>query len=621
MVSNLVTQKDEEVLRAGRVVVRFAGDSGDGIQLIGGQFSQSTAHKRHDLITLSDFPAEIRAPKGTLAGVSAFQIQFGGPIILTVGDQVDVLVAFNPAALKVNLSTLREGGLIIVDVDSFSPRDLAKAGYAENPLKDGTIKHAQILEVPLQRLSREAATGAGVKKKEANRTKNFWAMGLVFWLFDRDRNDVTNWITDKFASKSQMVAANIAALNAGHTYGEVSEIADYRIPIPNQAEFHEGTYRSTTGIDSLVYGLAASAIASGRELCFCSYPITPATGILHGLTKLRSATIRTFQAEDEMAAVCAALGAAYAGALGVTASSGPGIALKAEAIGLAVSVELPLLVINVQRAGPSTGMPTKTEQADLNMALYGRHGEAPIIVLAPATPSECFEMAVEAIRLAVTYMTPVMLLLDGYIANASEPWRIPDVSAIPPIGTAVVDSLGESFLPFSRDPQTLARPWVAPGTLGFEHRIGGIERSDGEGDICYEPDNHQRMSDYRAAKIARAANSIAEIKVERGSNKGALAIVSWGSTYGPANATVNELIKQGHAVSHIQIRHLSPLPRGLEALLRQFEQVLVVELNNGQLRRLIRAEFLLPAHGANQLSGKPFSIEAIKKAAIMLLEA
>lgn len=617
--TTLPTALHEQATPTGRVVARFAGDSGDGIQLLGGQFAQSTARNRHDLITFSDFPAEIRAPKGTLAGVSAFQIQFGGPIVLTSGDQVDVLVALNPAALKMNLSTLRPNGLLIVDTESFTDRDLARAGFEENPLSSAETRDYRVLEVALTSLTRDAVVNCGVKKKDADRSKNFCALGLILWIFDLDREETRGWIRSKFASLEHVVAANIAALDAGHTFGEAVEIADYPVPPAQQAHFDTGNYRSVSGIEALVYGLAASSVISGRELCFCSYPITPASGILHGLTQLRSDSIRTFQAEDEIAAAGSALGASYAGAIGVTASSGPGIALKSETISLAVGVELPLVIINVQRAGPSTGLPTKTEQADLGMALYGRHGEAPIIVLAPATPSECFNMAIEAVRLSITYMTPVMLLADGFIANASEPWNIPIIADIPAITSPALPDTGNTFLPYRRDLESLARPWATPGMAGYEHRIGGIERAADTGNISYEADNHQTMTDYRAEKIARAANDIAVIEVERGESEGVVAIVSWGSTYGPANAAVNELVKEGYAVSHIQIRHLSPLPRGLHELLKKFEHVLVAEMNSGQLRSLLRAEFLVPATGVNQINGKPFKVSVLKAAAMELM--
>jgi len=603
----------------GRVVARFAGDSGDGIQLLGGQFAQATARNQHDLITFSDFPAEIRAPKGTLAGVSAFQIQFGGPVVLTAGDQVDVLVALNPAALKMNLPTLRRDGLLIVDTETFNDRELSKAGYESNPLNGAATAGFRVLQMNLTSITRDAVVDCGVKKKDSDRSKNFCALGVILWVFDLDREKTVAWVKSKFAGSENIVAANLAALNAGHTFGEAAELADYPIPQAQRAHFDGGTYRSVSGIDALVYGLAAASVVSDRDLCFCSYPITPASGILHGLTNLQATTIHTFQAEDEIAAAGSALGASYAGAIGVTASSGPGIALKSETISLAVGVELPLVIINVQRAGPSTGMPTKTEQADLGMALYGRHGEAPIAVLAPATPGECFDMVIEAVRIAIDYMTPVMLLADGFIANAAEPWSIPVIADIPPI--VPLPPKNDTFLPYRRDPETFARPWAAPGLEGYEHRIGGIERSAETGNISYEPDNHQAMTDNRAAKISAIANAVAPVEIERGAAEGNLAIVSWGSTYGPANAAVNELIKEGHAVSHIQIRHLSPLPRGLQAMLQSFEHVLVAEMNSGQLRQLLRAEFLVPAVGLNQINGKPFKVATIKTAALKLMES
>ena len=610
----------EEQLREGRVVVRFAGDSGDGIQLLGSQFARSTAVNAHDLITFSDFPAEIRAPAGTLFGVSAFQIQFGGPIILTTGDQVDILVVFNPAALKMNLGTLRRGGLVIADTDGFAERNLAKADLSENPLHDGTLDNYRVWEFDITRMTREIGTATGVTKKEADRTKNFWALGLVFWLFGRDREATRKWVRDKFGSAENVAEANVAALDAGHAFGETVELGDYRLPVANQAIFPPGTYRSMTGTDTLVCGLVAAALASQRPLCFCSYPITPASAILQGLARIGTDSVRTFQAEDEISAANAAIGASYAGALGVTASSGPGIALKTEAIGLAVAAELPLVVINVQRAGPSTGMPTKTEQADLEMALYGRHGEAPAIVLAPAMPSECFEFALLAVRLATKYMTPVLLLADAFIVNASEPWPVPDVSKIEAIEIPKQDVDPASYQPFARDEETLARYWATPGMAGFEHRIGGLERQDGAGNISYDPQNHQKMTELRAAKIARAVNDLPPLRVQRGPDSGRVAVVGWGSTYGPLDAAVNELLKQGEEVAHIHIRHLSPLPENLEELLRAFDHVLVAEMNSGQLLRLLRSEFLLPAQGLQQVTGQPFKVAKVKQAIMKLLE-
>ncbi len=609
-----------EPRHSGRVVIRFAGDSGDGIQVLGTEFAKSAAVGEHDFITFADFPAEIRAPAGTTYGVSAFQVQFGGPIILTIGDEVDVLVAFNAAALKTNIEHLRPGGFLILDSAGFSDRDLAKAGFEANPLEDGALVRFKTLEIEITRLARETGLEAGVSKKEADRTKNFWVLGLLCWMFDQKQDRAVDWVLKKFAGNDQLANANIAALNAGHIYGEVAEVTGDEIATAATAVFPSGHYRAISGNDALVYGLATAAYVKDRPVCFCSYPITPASSILHGLAKLNSSSVRTFQAEDEIAAACAAIGASFGGAVGVTASSGPGIALKAEALGLAVAAELPLVVINVQRAGPSTGMPTKTEQADLGMALHGRHGEAPMFVLAPATPSECFEIAMQAVDLACSYMAPVMILSDGYIANASEPWRVPNVAQTDINPIPDIEKGGEPFRPFDRDPITGARPWAVPGMVGFEHRIGGIERSDRSGDISYDPDNHQRMTELRRAKIENAAAFMPPAEIERGVDTGKLLIVGWGSTYGPINAAVNELLKEGQSVAHLHLRQISPLPRGLEAILASFDIVLVAEMNGGQLREVIRSEFLVPAYGLSQMTGKPFKVSRIKQEANRLME-
>ncbi len=607
-------------LRRGRVVVRFAGDSGDGVQLLGGEFAKSVAASEKGILTFADFPAEIRAPVGTLFGVSAFQIQFGGPRILTTGDEIDVLFAFNPAALRTNLANVRNGGLILIDAETFTARNLKKANYTADPRETGELDRFRVIDVAITRLAREVAIGCGVSKKEADRSKNFWALGLAYWMFGQDRTTTQGWIRQKFAGSPEVADANLAALNAGHAYGETLELEHHDVPVAYTAEFVEGVYRSATGTDTLVYGLVAATISAGRPICFCSYPITPASSILHGLAKFNSQSIRTFQAEDEIAAVCAAIGASYAGAIGVTASSGPGIALKGEALGLAIGAELPLVVIDVQRAGPSTGMPTKTEQADLELALYGRHGEAPAIVLAPARPSECFDAALQAVRLSTQFMVPVLLLMDGYIANASEPWRLPDIASLPVIEVPKPSMDGAQFQPFARNPDTLARPWAAPGLPGFEHRIGGIERAEGTGHISYDPDNHQRMTNLRAEKVARAAAHIPPAAIELGVAEGDVAVVAWGSTYGPVEAAVNELLKEGQRVAHIHLRNLSPLPTGIDNLLNNFKCVLVVEMNNGQLRRLLRSEFLIPAEGLNQVSGRPFTVAKVKSAIRQLLE-
>ena len=610
----------EEDLRRGRVVVRFAGDSGDGIQVLGGEFSKAVASEQHDILTFADFPAEIRAPVGTLFGVSAFQIQFGGPMIFTTGDQIDVLFAFNPAALKTNIGSVRDGGYVLVDSHAFNDRNLAKSGYETSPLESGELARYRVIEIDITKQTREIASEFDVSKKDADRTKNFWALGLAYWMFEQSRTRTENWMREKFGANPGVMKANIAALNAGHAYGETMELEHTDLPVAYRAEFEPGLYRATTGTEALTFGLAAASVASGRKLCFCSYPITPASGILHGLARFDVENITTFQAEDEIAAVCAAIGASFGGALGVTASSGPGIALKGEALGLAVGAELPLVVIDVQRAGPSTGMPTKTEQSDLELALYGRHGEAPAIVLAPSKASECYTLAIEAARLSARYMVPVILLIDGYTANAAEPWRIPDITALADFDNTAPAQPGEAFLPFGRDPSTLSRPWVPPGAEGFEHRIGGIERADGSGNISYDPSNHQKMTDLRAEKVERAAADLPPARVDHGPSSGEVAVVGWGSTYGPIEAAVNELLKDNQSVSHIHLRSLSPLPRDLEAMLQKFDKVLIVEMNNGQLWRLLRSEFLLPARKLTQVSGQPFKVATIRNAIYNLLE-
>ncbi|MBT3786831.1 MAG: 2-oxoacid:acceptor oxidoreductase subunit alpha [Alphaproteobacteria bacterium] len=603
----------------GRMVVRFAGDSGDGVQILGSEFAKSSALNGHDLITFPDFPAEIRAPVGTTFGVSAYQIQFGGPLVLTHGDEVDVLIAFNPAALKTNLHSLRLGGLLIIDEGAYTPRNYKKAGYEGDPLEDEELAKYQLLKIDITARTHEAVDAMGASKKQGDRAKNFWALGLVYWMFGRDRQETIDWIKTKFAKIEEVAAANTGALNAGHAYGETMEIGADLAAKPQQAALPNGTYRAITGIDAMSLGLAAAATCSGMKLAYCSYPITPATGLLHGLAKFQAKGVITFQAEDEIAAVAAAIGASFGGALGITGSSGPGIALKAEAMGLAVGAELPLIVVNVQRAGPSTGLPTKAEQADLLMAMYGRHGEAPCAILAPATPAECFQVMLDAADIALTYMTPVIVLADGYIANAAEPWQIPDVDSLPDLKPKFHTD-PEGFHPFLRDEKTLARAWAIPGTPGMQHRIGGIERGANNGHISYEPENHQQMTNFRAEKIAGIANDRPAITPDLGPSSGKLAIVGWGSTYGAIHGAVNELNKDGKDVAHIHVRQMSPLPRGFEELLRSYDHILVPEMNMGQLVKLIRAEYLIDAKGLNQVTGKPFKVGKIKQTALDMLE-
>ncbi|MFO1113647.1 MAG: 2-oxoacid:acceptor oxidoreductase subunit alpha [Rhodospirillales bacterium] len=602
------------------VVVRFAGDSGDGIQLTGSRFAAVTALAGNDLATFPDFPAEIRAPVGTTYGVSAFQINFGARAIKTSGDHPDVLVALNPAALKVELSRLKPGGIIIVDTGAFTERNLSKAGYAANPLTDGSLQGYRVIEVDISRLTLEAVKPVGVSKHTGLRCKNFWALGLVYWMFGRDRSLTTAWLKKRFESEPLVALANIAALDAGHAFGETAELnGDLTGYSVAPAALEPGLYRTITGGEALAWGLVVGSHLAGLRLFFASYPITPASPLLHALARLRDLGVSTFQAEDEIAAVCAAIGASYAGALGVTSSSGPGLALKAEAMSLAVAAELPLVGINTQRAGPSTGMPTKTEQSDLMQALYGRHGESPVAVLAARAPSDCFDTAIEAVRIATRFMIPVIVLSDGYIANAAQPWRIPAVEKMAPFPVQFRTD-PEGFQPYARDPVTLARPWAVPGTPGIEHRIGGIEKDSLSGAISYDPANHQRMTDTRAAKLDRIAEDIPPQTVEVGPDTGPLAVVGWGSTYGPINRAVTSLVERGHPVAHIHLHHLSPMPRNLGELLRRYRQVLVPEMNMGQLVTLLRANYLVPAEGLNKVSGQPFKIEEIEAAVLARLE-
>ncbi len=602
------------------VVVRFAGDSGDGIQLTGNRFAAVTALAGNDLATFPDFPAEIRAPVGTTYGVSAFQINFGARTIKTSGDSPDVLVALNPAALKVELPRLRPGGLVIVDVGSFAERDLRKAGYAADPRKDGSLSAYRVIEIDVSRLTLEAAKPLGLSQHDALRCKNFWTLGLIYWMFDRDRGVTVEWLKKRFMDEPLVAQANIAALDAGHAFGETAELNGDLIGYSvAPASLAPGLYRTVTGGEALAWGLLVGAHLADLRLFFASYPITPASPLLHALARLRSLGVTTFQAEDEIAAVCSAIGASYAGSLGVTSSSGPGLALKGEALGLAVATELPLVVINTQRAGPSTGMPTKTEQSDLMQALYGRHGESPVAVLAARAPSDCFETAIEAVRIATKFMIPVILLSDGYIANAAQPWQVPNVEGITPFPVRFRRE-ADGFQPYSRDPETLARPWAIPGVPGLEHRIGGLEKDSVTGDISYDPGNHQRMTDLRAAKLDRITADIPEQTVEIGRDSGRLAVVGWGSTYGPINRAVSSLIDRGYDVAHIHVRYLCPLPRNMGEVLGRYDQVLVPEMNKGQLVTILRAQYLVPAEGLNKVSGQPFKIDEIEKAVLARLE-
>ena len=595
-------------------VIRFAGDSGDGMQLTGGRFTETTALAGNDLTTFPDFPAEIRAPIGTTYGVSAFQINFGSGNVMTSGDLPDVLICMNPAALKVNLSELREGGLIIVDTGTFTDKNLQKAGYAANPLDDGSLDRYRIMAIDISKLTLEAVKECEVTKKEGLRAKNLWTLGLIYWMYDRDVATTVEWLGTKFKKLPNIAAANIACLKAGHAFGETAELPDgalvYEI---KPATFRPGLYRTVTGSEALAWGLVAGSQLAGLKLVFSSYPITPASSVLHVLSRLKAYDVVTFQAEDEIAAAGAAIGASYAGALGVTSSSGPGVALKTEALGLAITAELPLILINSQRAGPSTGMPTKTEQSDLYLAVYGRNADAPLVVLAARSSAEAFDVAIEAVRLATRYMTPVVLLSDTFIANAAEPWRLPDVDALEPF-PVTFHTEAEDFQPYRRDAETLARHWVKPGTPGLEHRIGGLEKDYTTGNVSYDPENHQRMTDVRHEKIARIADDIPEQEVDQGPTHGPLAVVGWGSTYGPISRAVERSRDEGISVSHIHLRHLNPLPRNLGDLLAGFDKVLVPEMNMGQLTTVLRSRYLVPAVSVPKVTGKPFKIVEIMDA-------
>ncbi len=616
--THLVTPQEAEAdgpLEA--VVVRFAGDSGDGMQLTGGQFTLSTALAGNDLATFPDFPAEIRAPQGTTFGVSAFQINFGSSAIETAGDAPDVLVAMNPAALKVNLDALKPGGLIIADEGEFGARNLAKAGYERNPLEDGSLDRWQVISFNISQLTLDAVKPFGLGNKEALRSKNMWTLGLALWMFDRDRAPIENWLKTKFAKAPELAEANIAALNAGHAFGETAEIGG---PLKQHnigpAPAEPGLYRTVTGAESISLGLVAGAQLAGLPMFFGGYPITPASAILHHLSRLKEYDVTTFQAEDEIAAIGSAIGASFAGSLGVTSSSGPGIALKAEAMGLAIMTELPLVIVNSQRGGPSTGLPTKTEQSDLYQAVYGRNGDAPMPVIAARSPADAFECAIEAVRIATQYMTPVMLLTDGYIANAAEPWKVPDMASFAPFPVRFHDeppAEGQGVNPYARD-EKLARVWIKPGTPRLTHRIGGIEKNVGTGHIDYAPANHQAMTDIRSNKVLGVQDGIPDQEVTLGVEGGRLAVVGWGSTFGPIHHAVHRARGRGLDVSHIHLRHIWPMPKNLGDLLRSYGGIIVPEMNTGQLKTVLRDQYLVDAKPVNKVSGQPFKIREIEAA-------
>ena len=620
------TESPRETVRLDAATIRFAGDSGDGMQLTGTRFTNESAVAGNDLATLPDYPAEIRAPAGTLAGVSSFQLQFAAEDIHTPGDEPDVLVAMNPAALRKHLPSLRSTGTLIVDEDAFTSRNLSKAGFDDNPLEDGSLEEYDLHAVQLTSLTLKAleefTEDGRLNRKEAERAKNMFALGLVSWMFSRSLDTTEKWLEQKFAKRPELVEANIRALRTGRNFGDTTESFRYVYEVP-PAELEPGRYRNISGNQAVAWGLVAAANRAGMDLFYGSYPITPASDILHELSRLKRFGVRTFQAEDEIAAMSSAVGAAFGGALAVTASSGPGIALKGEAMGLALMTELPVVIIDVQRGGPSTGLPTKTEQSDLNIALYGRNGESPIPVLAATSPSDAFFTAYEAARLAVENRTPVLLLMDGYLANSSQPWNMPDPDSLTPFDPQYADepNTPEGFLPYLRDDETLARPWARPGTPGLEHRLGGLEKDGvGSGNISYDPSNHHQMTVIRQEKVERIAERLDPIEVDDPTGDADLLIVGWGSTDGPIRAAVHDLRADGHSVAHMQLVHLSPLRRGVDDAIRRYPTVLCAENNLGQLTQLLRARTLVDIRGHHRVTGLPFTASELVEAATELLE-
>jgi 2-oxoglutarate ferredoxin oxidoreductase subunit alpha len=608
-----------------QVVIRFAGDSGDGMQLTGDRFTTSSALFGNDLSTLPDFPAEIRAPAGTLAGVSAFQVHISDHDILTPGDSPDVLVAMNPAALRANIGDISPLATIIVNSDAFEERNLTKAGYTDNPLTDGSLKGYRVYDVPMTAITMEAVKPSGTRPRDAERSKNFFALGLISFMYTRPVEPTIEWIKSRFAKVPMVAEANTLAFKAGWNFGETAELFDSLYEV-RPAVLEPGTYTNISGNMALSWGLIAAGHQAKLPLFLGSYPITPASDILHELSKHKNFGVRTVQAEDEIAGIGAALGASYGGSLGITTTSGPGIALKGETMGLAVNLELPLLVIDIQRGGPSTGLPTKTEQADLLQAMFGRHGEAPIPIVAPATPGDCFYVAIEAARIAVKYRTPVLLLSDGYLANGAEPWPVPDVDSLPDISVEfatatnhVRDDGTAEFWPYLRDAETLARPWAVPGTPGLEHRIGGIEKADGSGSVSYDPANHQHMVNLRAAKVAGIAADIPLLEVDDPDGDAEVLMLGWGSTYGSIAAGVRRIRARGLKVAQVHLRHLNPFPSNLGEIVKAYDKVLIPEMNLGQLRKLIRAEFLVDAQGLNKMTGQPFLAGEIERAILAQL--
>jgi 2-oxoglutarate ferredoxin oxidoreductase subunit alpha len=609
-------EHDVEVTELDRVTIRFAGDSGDGMQVTGSQFSRTAAVFGNDISTLPDYPAEIRAPAGSLPGVSGFQISFSSSDIHTPGDAPDVLVAMNPAAVRTNLRDLAPGGAIIVNSDAFTPTNLAKAGYATNPLTDGSLKSYTVFEIPVSTLNARALEGLDMTSKQVDLTKNFFALGVMFWLYERSMEPTYAWLEEKYEKKPVFIEANKRALRAGYAFGETTEMFHTHFRVA-PAKLPPGQYRNITGNEATALGFLAAQQLAKRPVFYSSYPITPASEILHQLSTYKNFGLKTFQAEDEIAAIGAAIGASYGGALGMTGTSGPGMALKSEMLGLAIMVELPLVVVDVQRGGPSTGMPTKTEQGDLLQALVGRNSDAPVPVVAPARPGECFDYAIEAWRIALKYMTPVVYLSDAFLATGSEPWRVPELSDLPDIAVPNRTE-AEGYYPYQRDPETLARPWVVPGTPGLEHRVGGLEKLDVLGTVSYDPDNHHRMMLLRAEKVARIARDIPPLEVF-GPPEGELLILGWGSTYGAIRTAVERLQKAGKSVAHAHLRHLNPFPENTGDVVRSYRRVVIPELNLGQLLMVIRAKYLVDAVGFNLVRGKPFQISEIQTKAEQLL--
>lgn len=618
MPSDQIIEKPTSTLET--VVIRFCGDSGDGMQLTGGQFTETSALFGNDFATFPDFPAEIRAPKGTTFGVSGFQLQFSSSDIYTPGDRVNAIVAMNPAGLKVNLPDVEPGGIVIVNEDEFTKGNLSKCGYPDgyNPLEDEQIASTyNLVKVPMSRMTKESLADSGMGAKDVNKCRNMFALGIVYWLYERPVDSTKSYLIQKFDKKKglpKIAEINIRALEAGYFFGETTELfaSRYRVPAAKQ---DPGIYRQISGNEATVLGLVTAAQKAQKSLTYASYPITPASNVLHGLANLKRFGIKTIQSEDEIAAVCTAIGASFTGDIGVTGTSGPGLALKGEALGLAMMLELPLIVVDVQRAGPATGLPTKTEQADLLQAMFGRHCESPVLVVAPKSPSDCFNMAIEAVRLSVEYMCPVIYLSDGYIANGAEPWKVPDVSQIPEISIShptLDDVTGDTFLPYERDPETLARKWAIPGTKGLEHRVGSLEKEAGTGNVSYDPDNHDAMVRTRALKVARAADSIPLLEVD-GADSGDTLVLGWGGTYGSITTAVRELRSLGHQVSSAHLQYLNPFPSNTEQVLRSFKRIIIPEINLGQLSVLIRSKFLIDTIGINIVKGQPFKVGTLVK--------